>query len=144
MSLRYCKWYSKMLVLMYYVKWPLLATILNFSQIHHLFTYLTLSKMGKAISTLHKNQHTVLDIYNRPRDFWCTFFLGFLQFSQQLIKIQKLTIYHLKGLIVDIYILEGQGPSTIRNKPNSLNVKKQTFQENWVWQVLEAVTPLSF
>ena len=90
------------------------------------------------------NSLSVLDIYNRPRDFWCTFFLRFLQFSQELKKIQKLTIYHLKGLIVDIFILEGQGQSKIRNWPNPLIVKKQTFQEKWAWQVLEAATPLSF
>jgi len=71
--------------------------------------------------------NTVLDIYNRPRNFWCTFFLGFLQLSKQLIKIQKLTIYHLKGLIVDILILEGPGHSTIRDRPDPLNVKKANF-----------------
>ena len=58
--------------------------------------------------------------------------------------MQKLTIPHLKGLIVDIYSLEGQGRSTIKDRPDSLNVKKQTFQEKWVWQVREAATPLSF
>ena len=87
---------------------------------------------------------TVLDIYNRPRDFRSTFFLGFLQFSQKLQKIQRRTILHLKALIMDIIILEGQGHSTIRDGTNPLNVKKQTFQEKWAWQALEGATPLSF
>ena len=83
-------------------------------------------------------------MYNRPRDFRSMFFLGFLLFSQKLQKIQKPTILHLKGLMVDIYILEGQGRSTIRDRTDPLNVKKQTFQEKWAWQVPEAATPLSF
>ena len=87
---------------------------------------------------------TVLDIYNRPRDFRSTFFLGFLQFSQKLQKIQRRVILYLKALIMDIFILEGQGHSTIRDGTNPLNVKKQTFQEKWAWQVLETATPLSF
>ena len=81
---------------------------------------------------------------NRTRDFRSSFFVTFLQFSQQPIKIQKPTIRHLKGLIVDIINLEGQDHSTIRDWPESLNVKKQTFQEKWAWQAIEAATPLSF
>ena len=58
--------------------------------------------------------------------------------------IQKKTIPRFEALVMDIHILEGQGRSTIRDRPDPLNVKKQTFQENWGWQVLEAATPLSF
>ena len=100
-------------------------------------------RLGNFV-TLEIKQDTVLDIYNRPRDFRSMFFRGFLLFSQKLQKIQKPAIPHLKGLIVDIYILEGQGHSTISDRPDPLNVKKKTFQEKWAWQVLETATPLSF
>ena len=80
----------------------------------------------------------------RTRVFRSSIFVTFLQFSQQPIKIQKPTIPHLKGLIVDIIILLGQEHSTIRDRPDPLNVKKQTFQEKWAWQAIEAATPLSF
>ena len=92
------------------------------------------------------NEHrgnTVLDIYNRPRDFRSTFFLRFLQFSQKLQEIQRRAIRHLKALIMDIIVLKGQGHSTIRDSTDPLNVKKQTFQEKWAWQVLDAAMPLS-
>ena len=45
--------------------------------------------------------------------------------------------------MMDIYILEGQGHSTIKDRPDPLNVKKKTFQEKWTWQALEGATPLS-
>ena len=86
----------------------------------------------------------MLDIYNRPRDFRSTSFLGFLQFSQKLQKIQRRAIPHLKALIIDINMLKGQGRFTIRDKANPLNLKKQDFQEKWAWQALEGATPLSF
>ena len=78
------------------------------------------------------------------RDFRPSFFVTFLQFFQQPIKIQKPKIPHLKGLIEKIITLEGQEHSTIRDRPDSLNVKKQTFQEKWAWQAIEAAMPLSF
>ena len=71
-------------------------------------------------------------------------FFTFLQFPQQPIKIHKPTIPHFKGLIVVIIILEGQEHCTIRDRPDQLNVKKQTFQEKWAWQALEGAMPLSY
>ena len=50
----------------------------------------------------------------------------------------------LKGLIVHIINLEEKEHSTIRDRPDSLNVKKQTFKEKWAWQAIKAATPLSF
>ena len=72
------------------------------------------------------------------------FFLRFLQFSQRVQEIQRCAIHLLKALIMDIIFLKGQGHSTIRDSTDPLNVKKQTFQEKWAWQVLDAATPLSF
>jgi len=45
---------------------------------------------------------------------------------------------------VDNNILEGQEHSTIRERPDSLNVKKQPFQEKWAWQAIEAATSRIF
>ena len=50
--------------------------------------------------------HTLMeDNNNRTRDFRSTTFVRFLQFSQKPIKIQRLTILHIKSLVVNILIL---------------------------------------
>ena len=59
--------------------------------------------------------YTLICNNNRTRDFRSSFFVTFLQFSQQPINIQKPKIRHLKGLIVDNNDLEGQDHSTIRD-----------------------------
>jgi len=55
--------------------------------------------------------------------------LGFLQFSQKLCMLQRLTIPHLKALIMDKKILEAKGRGITRGLPRPLFVKSVLFRK---------------
>ena len=79
--------------------------------------------------------------YITDRAIFDPFFFSWV--SSIFSKLQEIQIAHLKAQIEDIYIQEGQGHSTFRDRQDPLIVKKQTFYEKWAWQALEDAIPLS-
>ena len=62
-------------------------------------------------------------------------FDGFWQFSQKVLKIQKLYIPHLKALIYSYYEPEGQGVWCLHMTARLLGMKLELFSLKGVWQI---------
>ena len=62
-------------------------------------------------------------------------FDGFWQFSQKVLKIQKLYIPHLKALIYSYYEPEGQGVWCLHMTARLLRMKLELFSLKGVWQI---------
>ena len=68
-------------------------------------------------------------------------FDGFWQFSQKVLKIQKLYIPHLKALIYSYYEPEGQGVWCLHMTARLLWMKLELFSLKGVWQIFWRATP---
>ena len=58
--------------------------------------------------------------------------------------VQRHTILHLKALIVDKKIPEGQGRGSIMGLPQSLFLKSSIYHEEWAWQANKNARPQIF
>ena len=78
--------------------------------------------------------HWVQKRSDRARFFKANFD-GFWQFSQKVLKIQKLYIPHLKALIYSYYEPEGQGVWCLHMTARVLGMKLKLFSLKGVWQI---------
>ena len=78
--------------------------------------------------------HWVQKRSDRSRFFKANFD-GFWQFSQKVLKIQKLYIPHWKALIYSYYEPEGQGVWCLHMTARLLGMKLELFSLKGVWQI---------
>ena len=81
--------------------------------------------------------------YSGDRLLWSTSntSFGFLQIEREPMIVQKQMIPHLKALMMDILILEGEGRGIIRGLPRPLFVKSVLFRKKGHGNLLRLPRP---